>query len=1010
MENITLIANTGIHIESLDLNINTREKFSLWFHEWYNTTEGEWILDLAQEVTTETNRYFYKKYDLFKNGYLKEATGEGDIDVSALSDEGIRPLMIDEDMQTVGEIFKMNFTDKSNTLSFFENHWLPIPYFFKRSETKFKFGSLNWVRFKLVPAKSKDEVIKKYKVLLAFDTRTGKNSDKYDECPVFPDQFMTEMKFEVCNQEFQLMDFCSPKAEWEYINNYIFNLVHPNLSSIGKIKTGKRLSYVASYFLLIDYIAQKCLFPQVTLYKDYDVVVKDVDMVVDIGNSRTTALLVEDNSNFNQVNQLQLIDYTSLLSDCGTKVNKYKEPFDMRLAFRKVDFGNFGIQGSKQFVYPSFVRLGKEANYLMHKATDSDSSKESLSMMSSPKRYLWDGRKSKEEWNFMVLEGEKDDHILNIPGISDNLQSNGQLALNGTGGQSYHYSRRSLMTFAFLEMLAQAQTQINSDQYRTDRGDKTMPRRIRRMVITCPTAMSKLEREALVKCASDAVKLLNKFKDVEYKVEIVPATPSFKDTESRWYYDEATCSQLVYIYGEVGYKYKGSCQEFFNLYGKTPQNGKQPELIIGSLDIGAGTSDLMISKYSYTKGDVTTITPEPLFYDSFYYAGDEMLNELIKKVMFFSRSSAFRKKMPALSETDYRQYMRNFFGPDYTGQTISDRKLRRDFNMQYSLPLMYHFLDMLAKDVKDCTIRYNDVFDECPPNERVKVGFKKFFNFDLEELEWEFNKDAVSEVISRAFEPLLKKIATIMYAYNCDIVLLSGRPSSLSPIRNIFLKYYSVSPNRLILLNNYFVGHWYPFSNNTGYIANPKTIVAMGALVGYYATSLGNLDKFIIDKSKLDKNLKSVINYIEASREGQPIEYFITPDKNMGELMVSSLPTTLNIRQLGLDSYPSRKLYVIDFNRYRMSDRVRNKAIQEGNPLTDAQVMAKVKDIIDDLRIRMPFQLSIERDEEDKEKLSITAITDRNGNDLADSNIEINIQSLGADERYWLDTGAFEIQ
>ena len=224
------------------------------------------------------------------------------------------------------------------------------------------------------------------------------------------------------------------------------------------------------------------------------------------------------------------------------------------------------------------------------------------------------------------------------------------------------------------------------------------------------------------------------------------------------------------------------------------------------------------------------------------------------------------------------------------------------------------------------------------------------------------------------------------------------------------MKYYSVSPNRLILLNNYYVGHWYPFSNNTGYIANAKTIVAMGALVGYYATSLGNLDRFLIDKSKLDKNLKSVINYIEASREGQPIEYFITPDKNMGELMVSSLPTTLNVRQIGFDSYPSRKLYVIDFNQYRMSDRVRNKAIQEGSPLSDAQVMARVKDIIDDLRMRMPFQLSIDRDEDDKEKLAITSITDKNGNDLADSNIEINIQSLGADERYWLDTGAFDIQ
>lgn len=295
------------------------------------------------------------------------------------------------------------------------------------------------------------------------------------------------------------------------------------------------------------------------------------------------------------------------------------------------------------------------------------------------------------------------------------------------------------------------------------------------------------------------------------------------------------------------------------------------------------------------------------------------------------------------------------------------------------------------------------------PMQAISLGMGQYFSFDLEDLEWEFNKFVVSDVISRAFEPLLKKIATIMYAYNCDIVLLSGRPSSLSPIRNIFLKYYSVSPNRLILLNDYFVGHWYPNKNNTGK-ATAKTIVAMGALVGYYATSLGNLDKFLIDKSQLDKKLKSVINYIESSREGQPIEYFITPDKNMGELMVSSLPTTLNVRQIGLDSYPSRKLYVIDFNQHKMLERIRSKAIQEGTSINETQALAKVKEIIDDLRLRMPFQLSIERDEDDKEKLIITAIVDKKGNELADSNIEINIQSLGADERYWLDTGAFDIQ
>ena len=57
----SLIANSGIHITTFPLEIRIKEKFSLWFHEWYDTTNGEWILDLAHEVTTETNRYFFKK-------------------------------------------------------------------------------------------------------------------------------------------------------------------------------------------------------------------------------------------------------------------------------------------------------------------------------------------------------------------------------------------------------------------------------------------------------------------------------------------------------------------------------------------------------------------------------------------------------------------------------------------------------------------------------------------------------------------------------------------------------------------------------------------------------------------------------------------------------------------------------------------------------------------------------------------------------------------------------------
>lgn len=56
----------------------------------------------------------------------------------------------------------------------------------------------------------------------------------------------------------------------------------------------------------------------------------------------------------------------------------------------------------------------------------------------------------------------------------------------------------------------------------------------------------------------------------------------------------------------------------------------------------------------------------------------------------------------------------------------------------------------------------------------------------------------------------------------------------------------------------------------------------MGGVIGHYASEYSNLDKFSINLEKLKSNLKSTINYIEASRDGEPIEYLITPEKAQG--------------------------------------------------------------------------------------------------------------------------------
>ena len=235
-----------------------------------------------------------------------------------------------------------------------------------------------------------------------------------------------------------------------------------------------------------------------------------------------------------------------------------------------------------------------------------------------------------------------------------------------------------------------------------------------------------------------------------------------------------------------------------------------------------------------------------------------------------------------------------------------------------------------------------------------------------------------------------------MFAYSCDIVLLSGRPASLSPVRDLLLKDYFVSPNRLILLNNYYVGDWYPYDNNTGFIADPKTIVSVGAAVAHYSAALSNLNNFVIETEKLSENLKSTVNYIEKAPDGDkgPVSYLITPEKHSGDIAITAMPTVLRIRQIGKESYLSRPLYTIDFDKARLA----TKAEQQEMPLNK---------MIEILKARMPFTLTLEREPDDKETLSITSVLDKSGNELPGGLVEIHIQSLGADEKYWLDSGIF---
>ena len=47
----------------------------------------------------------------------------------------------------------------------------------------------------------------------------------------------------------------------------------------------------------------------------------------------------------------------------------------------------------------------------------------------------------------------------------------------------------------------------------------------------------------------------------------------------------------------------------------------------------------------------------------------------------------------------------------------------------------------------------------------------------------------------------------------------------------------------------------------------------------------------------------------------------------------------------------------------------------------------------------MPFMVTVSRESDDPETLTIESIVDRNDNEINPTNLEIHIQSLGAEER-----------
>lgn len=96
----------------------------------------------------------------------------------------------------------------------------------------------------------------------------------------------------------------------------------------------------------------------------------------------------------------------------------------------------------------------------------------------------------------------------------------------------------------------------------------------------------------------------------------------------------------------------------------------------------------------------------------------------------------------------------------------------------------------------------------------------------------------VNELIEAQFAGLFQNCAMYAAAYDVDMLIFSGKPSELPHIKTMAKQYIPLDENRMIFARDFKPGDWYPFTDTKGYIEDAKTVTVVGSAL-YYALSNG---------------------------------------------------------------------------------------------------------------------------------------------------------------------------
>jgi hypothetical protein len=927
--------------------------------------------------------------------------------------------------------------------------WVPVPYLRMQRGSggqQFDRGPTNWARVRVVECDGAEPAGCTHRVIFAFDTELTPVSAEAGPytAPTIED-VAGQWRFRLASDTSSLIWFIqggrmaamSPgrpeEPHWgEEWLKALFDRFRQASVRPGALPSDRYHEHSARWWSFVHLLAEFAKPPVISFIDTVSENANefprqvDVDFVLDVGNSRTCGILVErfpnqDAIDLNKCRPLRL-------RDLSEPHRVYTEAFESHAELASAEFGeeSFSLRAGRPraFFWPSAVRIGPEAARIRGEKT----ARSTTGGVSSPKRYLWNMEEVNLDWRFAAesyfegigppVERRLQSFVNQNGDVLSKVRAEGDIFkslygrredVSDKSAAKLRFSRSSFYTFMLAEVIWQAWAMINDPAVRAEGGETGLARRLGKIILTLPTATPVREQRIMRMRAESAVALLW---DMMGWTREPPRGVTKPRVEVKW--DEATCVQLVWLYGEIVGKFAGNVEAFFNLAGRPRRLAAgaatpQPCLRVASIDIGGGTTDLMIITYTQIPGQ-PALRPEQNFREGVRIAGDDILKLVIERLVL--RSIQHHLQGSGMSATAAQTLLRDCFDAPRSSEDEHRRwQITTEVFVPAGLALLHAYegaprgrydrsetrtLLALVRGDREKEGRTRN-FDRAAEFIEKRAHAAGARDFKLADTPVPIDCDEMRRAVNDAMDDVFNIMSETLDHFDVDVLILSGRPARLPAVCELIADRFAVPPNRIVSLHRYRAGPWFPFRPENGRIADPKTAVVVGALLCNYAQR--QLRGFYYDTDPI--RMRSTARYIgvRTTNDGKMSNQSVwfTPGGAIDNTIEHMGSQIIVARQLPHDRWVTAPLYQLS---------IASNDVDIKQPITiDVRRESDGGDTVD-TSVR---QAQAEASEASKEQLKIVSARDATGKNVMQW-MKLSFRTMSSEESdYWLDTGKLRI-